>query len=377
MATWSRRFEGGPVQVFKKKVGKKPAARLPRDQYRHLDGQPDWAIDAWVRDYETKFEGKNVTPDHLLIGTLKTYVEDFLKYLEVMGLETNTIDYHRLCLQSYAVPFFLDREVPLRDVGQWPGVSVKMLEYLTGRQVKPRMIHRVNQSLMKFWNWMRDEGLVNLDLRLRNPANKPTKTPLKYTLSPADALKQMKDLPPQLRMFALCGYFFSLRPQETFALTKADFRAGSSVLALECSKTLARVKLYARFVVKLKEQRDAKDNVKDLKTAHSAAWVGCFNEEAAKLIVKTVTELGDDTWFPHGYRYYSLQWAETWPTQKGLTFTFKDLRRASLYWLGHNTELTAIELMKHARHVKLETTMLYLRRPDEIVESPLLLDLEA
>lgn len=376
MATWSRRFEGGAVQVFKKKV-RGHATRVPRNLYKHLDGQPDHVIDAWVRDYETKFEGKNVTPDHLLIGTLKTYVEDFLKYLAITGLEQNTVDYHRLCLQSYAVPFFLDRVVPLRDVGQWPGVSVKMLEYLAERGVNPRMIRRVNQTLMKFWNWMRDEGLVNLDLRLRNPANKPTKTPLKYTLSPADALKLMRDLPPQLRMFALCGYFFSLRPQETFALTKGDFRAGSSVLALECSKTLARVKLYSRFAVKLKDQRDAKDNVKELKTASSAAWVGCFNEEAAKLVVKTISELGDDVWFPHGYRYYSLRWEETWPLQNGLSFTFKDLRRASLYWLGHNTELTAIELMKHARHVKLETTMLYLRRPDEIIESPMLLDLEA
>ncbi len=46
----------------------------------------------------------------------------------------------------------------------------------------------------------------------------------------------------------------------------------------------------------------------------------------------------------------------------------KDRRRASFYYLGHYSNLTPLQLMKHARHREVETTMLYCRRPDEILD---------
>ncbi len=50
-----------------------------------------------------------------------------------------------------------------------------------------------------------------------------------------------------------------------------------------------------------------------------------------------------------------------WP----FDFEPKDLRRASLYWLGHNTSITLIQMMKHARQKSEKSLQLYLRRPEE------------
>jgi hypothetical protein len=58
-------------------------------------------------------------------------------------------------------------------------------------------------------------------------------------------------------------------------------------------------------------------------------------------------------------------------------FAPKDLRRASLYWLGHETQISLLQLMKHARHSSTETTLKYLRRPAESLEEWSVLDLEA
>ena len=47
--------------------------------------------------------------------------------------------------------------------------------------------------------------------------------------------------------------------------------------------------------------------------------------------------------------------------------TLKDLRRASLYWLGHYSSVDLVALKNHARHRNVETTSLYTRRPLEDV----------
>ncbi len=55
----------------------------------------------------------------------------------------------------------------------------------------------------------------------------------------------------------------------------------------------------------------------------------------------------------------------------------KDLRRASIYWLGHHTNIGIIELKSHARHKRVDTTALYLRRPEEQIDELDALDLDA
>jgi integrase len=71
--------------------------------------------------------------------------------------------------------------------------------------------------------------------------------------------------------------------------------------------------------------------------------------------------------FPVANRELYKQWTAATSGTEVDGITLKDLRRASLYHLGHHTafsgELTL--LMKHARHKEPQTTMLYLRRPDE------------
>ena len=58
-------------------------------------------------------------------------------------------------------------------------------------------------------------------------------------------------------------------------------------------------------------------------------------------------------------------WVKKWSKYGIPGVTLKDLRRASLYWLGHYSNLTFNGLRNHARHTNYDTTLLYTRRPEE------------
>ena len=140
---------------------------------------------------------------------------------------------------------------------------------------------------------------------------------------------------------------------------------------LECSRAMQRVGLFNKLAVHVRRQRSTHGAIRPLKTKASEAWVSCFNEAAARQLVDLAKkfeqerqEEGTTTWFPQSYSWYVRKWGS-----EGISgMTIKDLRRASLYWLGHHTEMYPMELMKHARHSQIKTTLLYLRRPEERVE---------
>jgi hypothetical protein len=72
------------------------------------------------------------------------------------------------------------------------------------------------------------------------------------------------------------------------------------------------------------------------------------------------------------------RWIKLWSKSGIKDIALKDLRRASLYWLGHYTNITLVGLQSHARHADPKTTALYYRRPDEEFEGSLdELDLDA
>jgi hypothetical protein len=228
--------------------------------------------------------------------------------------------------------------------------------------------------IIAFWNWSLALGYANgalYILPIHLPAND---TPLKHVFTPADIFA-MRFESPDLELIILLGYFFSLRPQEIMALTKSDFSAGTPATKLECCKVMAQIELYSKLAVRVERQRKAASMVKGEEKKvtkapkkHSFGWIACFDEGAAKRIVTLIKERSDRL-FHHGVDWYSAQLRRS-----GFQFTLKDLRRASLYWLGHHTEINPIQLKNHARHKKLETTMLYCRRPDSDVERGLDLD---
>lgn len=219
---------------------------------------------------------------------------------------------------------------------------------------------------------------ANVILRLRRPRVEAKQTPLQFTITPEQVIDYAAKAPPDFAFIALAWFFFSLRTQEVLALTRADFRAGSRASELECAKVIRRAALYDRLAVHVTKQnaKSTKDQRAEPK-ANSKGWVACFDRAAAERLVALVKNLaevaGDGPLVAFSVDYNLHRWA-----RDGIAgITMKDLRRASLYWLGHHTNLGLVELKSHARHTRVDTTALYLRRPEEMVEGLDDLDLEA
>lgn len=375
MAYWQRRPQGY-VYVYTYEGGRLVA--LPRRTVKHLDGEPDSNVEAWVRQYQEQWEGKKLKPDQLLYdgSELSRNVKAYLSFLRSRRKSMNTIKQYERMLMRFVIPFFLDGEPALNDPQQWPGKSIRMLPWLEEKDVTPPVINACNKALRSFYRYLSDEGIVQngLELRLRAPLMEKSSTPLRFTIEPNNVLDFAQSQPRiELKVIALAGYFLSLRPQELFGLRTGDFKAGSAVTSLECSKTMAKLGLYSRLVANVARQKTNRSEIVPPK-AGSAGWVTCFHESAARLLVEILKLLEpDEPLLKMNNRRLFKHWHDD-----GLPdVTIKDLRRASLYWLGHSTGIQPLELMKHARHTAIETTMLYLRRPEEQIEDLQTLDLDA
>ena len=368
---WHRRPDGRVYVYEYSSTAKKPKA-LPRAQIRHLDGQPDDVIQIYISSL-------NTAPRHYPVydENLTQLIDKFVEFLKERGLDHASLLYsYRSPLLRYVVPFYLNQTPPLKQPDQWAGLSSKLLEHLKTTGCSNPMVLKVNMAFRGFWKWLLDEGLVpeGRVLRLRSPRKPSQSTVLQFSLKPDTVLNFVRECKePDICLMALVGYFFSLRPQETFALTKTSFRAGSSASELECCKVLRKAGLYDKFAVSIVNQKSKIKKELKAPKSHSKGYVACFDEEAAREIIKLVRVASESMLFTLSVDYYSRRWARF-----GIKdITLKDLRRASLYHLGHYTELGIVELRSHARHAKITTTDLYLRRPAEDLTGFVELDLDA
>ncbi len=207
--------------------------------------------------------------------------------------------------------------------------------------------------------------MPGVDLPLDTPRRTAQPTTLAYTLTPDQVLafaRQTTD--PRMRLMALVGYFGSLRPQELFALRRSDFHAGAAVRDKECCKVMAAAGLFGAFAVDVRRQRKQAGTFGPPK-AFSVGLVALFHEAAATMIRAELLTRDQDALL---FGFLPGWEAKLW-SRGGLPgLTLHDLRKASVYWLGHHGGLDVIPLKNHARHAKVETTMLYCRRPLEQAE---------
>ena len=117
--------------------------------------------------------------------------------------------------------------------------------------------------------------------------------------------------------------------------------------------------LFSRLAVRITQQRSRRLGLTEPK-AGSLGFVACFHETAAQRIVHILkSSPKEEPLFPFGNDWYFKRWRrDGFPK-----LTLKDCRRASLYWLGHYTDLDIVALRNHARHTDIKTTSLYTRRP--------------
>lgn len=359
---------------------------LPREEIAHLDHHSDAYIESWMKKNSPKYESPTAMHYEAILYSddrLNGFVEVWCDYLlNVRKRSKNTVNMHRHALLKHVIPYFLSQDPPLKDPEHWPSISPKYHLWLA--EYRPHFVRssvvRMCQTLKRFYSFLGEENLVMVHspLIVRIPGADPdeNQTPLKFTLQPEDIYEFVKSSKREdLKLLALIGFFMSLRPQEIFALTPSDFRAGSLVQGLEAAKAMRRSKLFDRLAVQIKRQKRSNKDMARPKS-NSRGWVCCFEEDAARLILNLITDKNpDDLLFTIGNDVVAKYWR-----REGIKdVTLKDLRRASLYYLGHYTEFghNIIDLMKHARHSKFDTTKLYLRRPEEDLEENIDLDLDA
>lgn len=337
---------------------------VPRSLYKHLDGQPEHNVWHWIAQNLDRPETKPP-----MTGELSGLVERFITfYRDMLEKSDQTYLEHRRHLLKHVIPYFLSQNPPLTDPNLWHSCSQQMTEYLLGeKKLTKGQIRRCNTALRKFYAWLNYAKITAVPTILVHPpaSDKERKaTPLKVFISPNQAVELARNEPDSdLRCILLFGYFFSLRPQEIFGVKVGDLRVGKLVAQLEASKAMAGLDLYRYMAVNVVRQRDKKKKESRPKN-DSRGWVACFSEAGAELVVEALEnrEPHEPVCIRMPNQLYKL-----WREKYG--FAIKDLRRASLYWLGHNTEMTLTQMMKHARQRSEEALQLYLRRPEEQLEA--------
>lgn len=372
MAFWQR-LKSGRIKIYYSAGGKQQT--LPKHLYAHLDNEPDHNVEAWIRGWEAKHE--RIAPGveaPVITGAMKRHVEEYLAFLASRGKSPKTVADHKRMLHAYILPYFVGKN-KLEDPNDWPRVSARLAAWMRDAGESEHQILKANAAIRGFWEWMADEQHVlhGVSIRVRAPIVREQETPLGRVVLPAEVLEWARRCTREdVRFMGLVGYFFSLRPQETFELRRSDFVAGTAALGTEAGRIMARHKLYGRLAVNIQRQKTQAGDVTEPK-AYSRGYVACFSEQAARMVVDLLKdkEAGVD------FFSYLPDWGYALWSRHGLPgISLKDLRRASIYWLGHHTDISDVMvLMKHARHRKVETTLKYLRRPeDQVADQELDLD---
>jgi integrase len=363
------------VCVYHWKDGKQ--VQIPRKLTKHLDGKPEAIINDWMVWYAATRSIALRTIKREFNSRLEALLERYKGYLQSRRKHPNTVKGH-MDRVRLALPVFADA-----DLDSWFLLGGKLEEHLRDH-VNPHRHNRINQSFKAFYIWLQQVNEIKHrhGLLLANRVTDESKTPLQFTLTPDQVLAWAKACASaELKFIALAGFFFSLRTGEVFGARRKDFVAGSAVQAFEDYKALNRIDRAAKLAINITNCRN--NNGKDYKPSarKRGGIVVCTHTEAAKLLAKLINARDGYIIPPktdestHKPEY----WVKLWRKRGIPGITIKDLRRASLYWLGHYTDIPFVALKNHARHRDPETTALYVRRPEEAFDTGELkpLDLEA
>lgn len=393
MASWYwNRSKGGRkyVRVYARDKDGKVRA-LPSEVVAHLHHLDDHNIDFWVADYERNFESPKRRVQDLPSPQLSKWVHEYLAYLAIdERRDPKTIAAHDKAIHDSVLPFFTGQDPIYPDPKDWPCKAVGFKHFLLADSTTANdQVHRALRAyaaLRGFWRFLVEQRYVqgSADLILRHIRRPPGTTPLKRIVSPEELIQFVDAQTPDrgcLAFLAIAGFALSLRPQESFALRAADFICGQGAESLEVCRVNAQYGLFDKLAVRVHRQRHQQadydcgcfypDNnpypvgFKPPKGG-AIARVACFSREAAErlrpFLAKAKAEgETENLLLPEPNDYYF----DLWDAEGMKDTSLKDLRRSSIHWLGHNTNLPPVALKTHARHRRLETTMLYCRTPEE------------
>lgn len=369
---------------------------MPRSETRHLDSLSDeeiWDFILQKKAAIVDYDWGHISPSEAVASVLPAKViinfERWLEHLTERRLDAQTIRQHRSLGSRFILEYF-GRVGKEPDPNLWPEHTARFYRWLSSvaskqpqvdasgefmrdgsgaKLMEPapcstHQIRLVNITLRKFYRWMIEENIVSgAELKLRAPPGTIKKPQLESRLSPSQILEWASTCENEIVKFiGLAAYFFSLRPQEVCALRPMDFRTGSDIRGLECTEVMRKADLFGGLVVYVGRQKQTFGTIKDNAKKGSNGWVSCFSREGAEQLVKMLAKLPPDQVIA---KWNIAKLYGDWRDFGPLDFTMKDMRRASLHWLGQNSQLQPLHLMKHARHRSIETTMIYVQRPEE------------
>ena len=235
MAFWQKK--SGKVYVLFWDSQEKKQKALPRQFTKHLDSLSDSVIDAWVNNYELTHEtNKKDIKKSVKTASLQYLIVEYLEFRKARGTRKATIDADRTRLKDI-VSFF--ESLDILDPELWPNHTMALWKYYQDKKASSSLVNCSNVALRGFWGFLMTKQLVSpRPISLVSSINRRKKTPLKFTLTPSDVIHFAQSADPIIAFMALSGFFMSLRPQETFALSKKDFVAGTKVSHLNCAKAM-------------------------------------------------------------------------------------------------------------------------------------------
>ena len=367
MATIQFRRGSNRVTIYYYDPKRQKTLQIPRKDTRHLDGLPIDQVQAWVTEFEKshgleKDRIKRVRLDREddLQQWWEAYQSDRADNKEV-GEKTLTSE-NRLW-EGYILPFFIKKH-QLKKPSEWYPFIPDFHMYLKKTPIGKDHQKSVLWTLERFSKYLVYQRILVYPFAVNTPrANKRKDTPLPRKLEPKEVLDfARKQDNPTIALFALLGYFASLRPSETGALERDDFLTGDGAKRHSPTyKEFADLGLGSKLAVKITKALGMKSVIQQTKTHYSYGVVTIWNHDAAVLIAAMLKELPKGRVFDVSRCHMDKIWVHTGKTELGVTL--HDLRRASALYLGRTLKIDLSLLQKHCRHSQLSTTELYIREP--------------
>ncbi len=366
--------------------------RLTRPELAAWDGLPDDEVrrrlDEWERTHGREVRRalhKNLGEDDAARRIFKAWLEEYQTLTAVDDTAVAERDY---VFRAFIAPYFVGLHGK-QDLREWGSLLAEWPLWLLsqpgrpGRDGKPRTISRgvakkARQTLLLFSQYLAKHQQVSQPWHVDKIKVRKTRkeTPLDRYIEPEEVLAAAVALPAPWDLVALLGYFASLRPGETYGLTREDFLTGDR--ARSESKTHRRFTQYTVSVrngdKKVKQQLGSGLSVSITKQlskkgekqpkAESFGVVQVWDVRGARAIADLLRSIPPGPLFHYGRYTLDKQYRRI--VQPVLKVNAHDLRRASGLYLARTVGVETWLLQDHLRHTSLETMALYARRPTDV-----------
>ncbi len=364
MAFWNR-DKSGRLQVYYYDPEKGKQVKLSRNYLRHLDHiKEDAAIDIWVKRWAADNIKHQKTIPRVLLTTDEAYLffEAFIEERKrFRNLSISTYKDAHTYFHKYVSEYFVTVHKE-KDVRNWSLYMAGFPGWLLKKNLSNKYIKKIILTCRQFGHYLAANHIITHKWLVLIPVdNSSSATPLPRELKPKEVLKfAQSSSNSEVKLLALLGYFASLRPAETMALSVKDFYTGlQAIRVCKTQENFKKLKLGSKLTIHVNKQLRG-TLIDKPKTRGSVGYVAVWYAPAAR-------EIGELLKGKNGALFSKAR--ETlfilWKEQGINGISLHDLRRSSGVYLGRTKQVPMLLLQEHMRHSSINTTMLYMRRPEQ------------